>query len=741
MSRARSVTAVVGGLVMVLGALLAAPQPASAQQSGFLVSVRTGGVMAVLATDPAMAPFGAEEELLVRSTRGGYQVVMTGEDAQPRLTASGNCRATGSQPSREVTCEGIVTSLTIDYVILRTSTITVVTAPISTTFLGGLGNDEFYGGPGNDMVYGNWGDDVLFGDDEDGPYGDDLIVGGIGSDLIDGVGGSNEIKARDGEKDFRVQCADASIPGASGIGIWDIGLDVPINCSPVPPDQPRDFAATVGSWRNNQRIRVNFTWSQPRADAPPIDGYTLVYPTGDKQTDIAVKSLPADATSWEVDLTSSITPGRKLAILQAKGTAGGVASATVEFTIPPRLAAPAMTRVEVGTDLFETQEGLYVTWTLPRVPDALTLRGIEVERRVPAEYRSGPEWRFLADVSPKDRWFLDPCVPPGLSLDYRVRAYYLATGTDLVFTSEWRQASGMQLGFMSGKAPAPSVPDIIFTGISPEGNLPRADQSAGVRVDFNGAVPRASDCFGLAYDVDYSQRKPSSEIESNFMALGSVNPREEGKPAGADRVLNSHFRLGAGAIGQFVRARIQSRWSLDRIWQQRHGAGFNDQVLAMGMSVARLSRYISDEAQTRVPVYLSNDGATVRNLRVDWRDGLGLRVAWDAPDASNPNTVNLRGYEVCLLNVQQYVYSTDYPTLSFVRCWITAPDQRVFTPSAEDWCPAQSRFAVFYGCASYRRYMFAQVRPWVGETKAESVFPINVWSDWNRNTFVAARPS
>lgn len=739
MSRARSMAAAVGSVAIMLGSLIAAPQSASAQQGGFVVSL-TNGVMTVLATDPAMAPFGAEEELLVRSSPGIYQVVMTGEDAQPRLTASGTCRATGSQPTREVTCGGTVSRLLIDYLILRTSTVTVVTAPVSTTFIGGLGDDEFYGGPGHDMIYGNAGDDVLFGDDEDGPYGDDIIVGGIGSDLIDGVGGSNEIQARDGVKDFRVQCADPSIPGASGIGTWDIRLDVPINCSPAPPDQPRDFAAAVGTWRNNEKIRVNFTWSRPRADAPPIDGYTLTYQIGDEEDDIAVKSLPADATSWEVDLTSSVTPGKKTAFLTAEGTAGGRSSTEVEFTIPPRLAAPPVANVEVVTDVFETLEGLFITWTLPRVPDALTLRGIEVERRVPSQYRSGPEWRFLADLSPRYRSFLDPCVPPNLTLDYRVRAYYVAKGTDLVYTSEWRQASGMQLGFKGGKAPAPSRPDIIFSGITPE-IAARADQTARVRVDFNGTVPSGSACFGLAYDIDYSTREPSSELASNFMPLGSVNPREEGKPAGADRVLNSHFRLGPGAIGEVVRMRVHARWSLDRIWQQKHGAGFNDQVLALGMSVARLSRYISDEVQAQLPVYISNDGATVRNLLVRWRDDLGLRVTWDAPEASNPNSVNLRGYEVCLFNVQPFVYSNDYPTLSFVRCWITAPDQRVFTPSAEDWCPAQSRFAIFYGCASYRKYMFAQVRPWVGETKAEIVFPVNVWGDWNRNTFVAARPS
>ena len=86
------------------------------------------------------------------------------------------------------------------------------------------------------------------------------------------------------------------------------------------------------------------------------------------------------------------------------------------------------------------------------------------------------------------------------------------------------------------------------------------------------------------------------------------------------------------------------------------------------------------------------------------------------------------------------VYHGDYPTLSHHRCWITARDQRSLTPSLEDWCPSSSQVAIYYGCGSQARYMFVQVRPWVGAVKAESVFPTSVWTDWNRNTFAYARP-
>ncbi|MFM7212040.1 MAG: hypothetical protein ACKOYQ_08590 [Actinomycetota bacterium] len=52
------------------------------------------------------------------------------------------------------------------------------------------------------------------------------------------------------------------------------------------------------------------------------------------------------------------------------------------------------------------------------------------------------------------------------------------------------------------------------------------------------------------------------------------------------------------------------------------------------------------------------------------------------------------------------------------------------------WCPS---LAV---CALQARNFFVQVRPWVGVQRPQSIGTSStVWVDWNRNTFVTARPA
>lgn len=98
----------------------------------------------------------------------------------------------------------------------------------SETLDGGLGDDLLVGGRGDDALNGFAGNDVLSGENGNdtlrgafgadrlfgGPSGDrlaggpddDLLKGQAGSDVMKGKGGIDRIGARDGERDFKINC-------------------------------------------------------------------------------------------------------------------------------------------------------------------------------------------------------------------------------------------------------------------------------------------------------------------------------------------------------------------------------------------------------------------------------------------------------------------------------------------------------------------------------------------------------
>ncbi|MGA1498641.1 MAG: hypothetical protein ACO38Y_12670, partial [Steroidobacteraceae bacterium] len=585
---------------------------------------------------------------------------------------------------------------------------------------GGQSNDYLVGGGGNDSMFGGPGDDYL-----DGGAGDDYIEGEQGRDDMRGGSGSNSIDAADGIADIRVDCG-----GVPALLDFDKGLDKPTNCGDDPtPIPPAGLTASVGEWQDNG-LPVTFTWSPPATGSPDVDTYLLTTPTS--ATGQTTETLPGTTTSWQTLLPRTVPAGNYSATLTARNTAGESAPAVIAFDVPaqPGPVPAPVGNLAVARDPAAT--GLSISWSKPAVPENLELQYYQVERRVPIEYRAGSEWRLLG--TPLATGFVDRCVPPGLTMEYRVRAYYLEKDTQRVYLSDWRDASGRNPGFPS-PAPDPTPAELLFNGITPEDGA-RGSQRALVKVAFNGQQQGDADCFAIDHEVTYSLQPTTGSLPSAFSTLGVFVGRSQTPGTG---LLQRVFPLGPAAFDRYVNIRVQSRWALDALWQRRHGQGFNDNVFALANTVARASA--SKPVPSPWRIYTSNAGAKVGNLQVAWRDDAGLRITWDAPSDANPNAINGRGYEVCIYTVLNYVYLDDYPTLSHHRCWITARDQRVLTPSLADWCPPWSRVAQFYGCGSNARYMFAQVRPWVGSVRAEPVFPTSVWTDWNRNTFAYARPA
>jgi len=376
------------------------------------------------------------------------------------------------------------------------------------------------------------------------------------------------------------------------------------------------------------------------------------------------------------------------------------------------------------------QSSLTVSWSKPKEPSGLTLQRYDVERRVPAIFRKGADWQVVG--SPSAPLHLDPCVPPGMKFDYRVRAIYVDPGTQRVYDSDWRETSGTLFSF-PGPAPATTPAEVTFEGIRPEDG-PLQNRRAHMKVAFNGELSSFSSCFAMEHDVQARLTpSPFPDVKTNFTTAGVIGGRTKDD---GPRLLQRTFALGPAAFERTIAVGVRSRWALDWWWKLRYGEQFNDLVTS---SIGAFSRDRPTFIESPWLIHTSNAGVKVRNLKLTWRDNLGLRATWDAPADNTPSVVNVRGYEVCFYTTQRYVYLDDYPTVSHIKCWITARDQRVLTPSRDDWCPPFTYVSPDF-CARAAANVFVQVRPWVGSAQAQSIYPGSVWTDWNRNTFEFARP-
>ena len=110
-------------------------------------------------------------------------------------------------------------------------TITVTATEISTSILGGTGNDRITGGSGRDTIEGGDGNDTISGGSGDtvnvlsGGIGNDTITGGQGNDVIDGgeghdslngSGGNDSIFGRNGNDTINGGDSDDRIRGGAG---------------------------------------------------------------------------------------------------------------------------------------------------------------------------------------------------------------------------------------------------------------------------------------------------------------------------------------------------------------------------------------------------------------------------------------------------------------------------------------------------------------------------------------------
>ena len=701
-----------------------APKPRAAAPT-FEVGT-SGSTLTVTAQGPSGA-FGADEELVLSKVADGYRVSMNGEDAQERLVAASPCIGDGAQATTSVVCPVTVTSARFDYQALTSATLTAVTTGIDVTFLGGSGPDEFYSSSGNDNLNGGAGDDVLFGDDEDGPYGNDTITGGVGVDVIDAFGGTNVVYAKDGIADTRVQCADPDIPGSSGKATWDVGLDKPIACEAIGevPDKPKDFKATVGQWKgtgDNATIDVTFSWAKPTASQPTVKSYDLIVRAATGTLNYAVSD--GSATSKVVTFSAKEVPSNSYtAYLTARNSGEMSDPAVTTFSTVPKLN-PA--RDVKATALSDRRQGINVTWTAPADSPGVTLTGYTIQRRVPAELREGPEWRDMITLGATSVTWVDPCLPPNLAVTYRVTPTYEITPSKTPTPGASAEVTAVSPSFVE-RPPAPTSSRVDFNG-----NFMINGRPIQVFLEATTSGPQVDvgECFGINYEYYHSG--------SSFVGVDS-QPRGT---RGATATSYPALYLSGIQADRALSFRVNSAWVIDAEWRRSYGAGWNYENVK-DLAVLSVGNKSSAAVDAAGSVYTSTSGVSVSNLTVKRDAGtFDYRVAWTPPPSSDPNTANVRGYEVCSYSLINGVYTglrinPKFPTYTTkMRCRVVSPSATTTTLEQAHWCPS---LAV---CALQARNFFVQVRPWVGVQRPQSIGTSStVWVDWNRSTFVTARPA
>ncbi|MBJ7519337.1 MAG: hypothetical protein JHC84_06550 [Solirubrobacteraceae bacterium] len=90
--------------------------------------------------------------------------------------------------------------------------------PLTTTLLGGVGNDVIFGTPGPDTIIGRDGNDELYGNE-----GDDYVDGEYGNDTLRGGPGTDELHGRDGDDVVLGNEGDDRIYGERGNDILNGG--------------------------------------------------------------------------------------------------------------------------------------------------------------------------------------------------------------------------------------------------------------------------------------------------------------------------------------------------------------------------------------------------------------------------------------------------------------------------------------------------------------------------------------
>jgi len=702
-----------------------AKQPRAAGPT-FEVGV-SGTGLTVTAQGPS-GDFGADEELVLSKVADGYRVFMNGEDAAARLVAVAPCVGDGSQATTSVICPATVTIAVINYTILTSATLTAVTTGLNVRFTGGSGDDEFYSSSGNDKLNGGPGNDILYGDDEDGPYGNDTITGGSGVDVIDAFGGTNVVYAKDGIADKRVQCADPDIAGSSGTATWDVGKDEPIHCGQADevPDRPEDFRASVGQWKgtgDNATIDVTFTWKKPTASQPTVTSYNLVIPRAATGT-LTYAISDGSATSKVVAFSAKEVPSASYtAILTARNVDEESQPAVTYFSTAPKLNP---VRDVKATALSDRRQGIKVTWVAPTDSPAATLTGYTIQRRVPTDLREGPEWRDMITLGATSVTWVDPCLPPNVAVTYRVTPMYDVPGSKTTAPGPSADVPAFSPSFVE-RPPAPTSSRVDFNG-----NFTINGRPIQVFLEATTTGPQVDvgECFGINYEYYQSG--------NSFVGVDS-QPRGT---RGATATSYPALYLSGIQADRALSFRVNSAWVIDAEWRRSYGAGWNYEWVK-DLAVLSVGNKSSASLNATGSVYTSTTGVSVNNVSVKRDAGtFDYRVSWTPPPSSDPNAANICGYEVCSYSYTDGVYSGLATNPKFrtyttkMRCRIVSSSTTTTTLEQAFWCPS---LAV---CALQARNFFVQLRPWVGVQRPQTIGTSStVWVDWNRNTFVTARPA
>lgn len=725
-------------LALISGLLLSSPGAAVAASQS--ITVGANGDILTIEALASITGFQPDETLVVRDAAAGYSVALIGEDAQPRLVATLPCTGSGS----EVICpRGAIDSIDVDYTRATASTQTVIQVPLDVTFQGGSADDYFQSSSGNDSLNGGPGDDVLFGDDEEGPFGDDTITGGPGDDIMYGYGGTNTLYAEDGERDSRVECADPDIAGSSGQATWDENLDRPIQCAKLDrrPGPPRDFEDAPVGWLAD-RFTVGFNWNPPSFNADRVTGYRLTIQRGGKT--ITNQTYRAQTTSALVYLNQP-SPGEYLASLVA--IAGNEESdpTTRTFSVYEQLSIPNVKSLRISAPR-DPRSAVQLKWGAPegKIPGSNVnfsqfVTGYQIERMARDDFWSGPPQ--LIDLEPNRRIFTDSCVPPGVPMFYRIRVKYRIFGApEDSYSDTWLERWAQSV--FVPKTPRPTTVSTGVAAVIPT-DTPTVSGTMADRVtvtsSITGGLAASGECFGVLHQL---QDKQTGRTYASF--------DERARPGVSDqRVGPRRFEVAMGNTSTQAFT-MRSQRSLDQTWQQNYGQGFS----AAGIAGANylLSQY-SSVAAVDLPgtsIYSGGGvGVKVRNLTAAWEQGSKVRVTFDPPDPKNPNSTNVRGYEICIMTDRARVHNGDYPTTSRIICSIHVPEnistgvdstRITWEFDRNSWCTPGGYYYMAKMCPLLVPDVYVQVRPWVGSVRLLAYFDGTVWEDWNRNTWVAVKP-
>lgn len=230
-----------------------------------------GTSVLVLTAGVNIEAFAARESLSVSPSGQGIEAIALSGGKRLWTTVPSCTKAPATAPVQVLTCKGKFTEVRFDYSAASVATKSAVNGQLTTTFVGGSGDDELSssmgdddisggagndklngnkgadtirGGPGNDGVYGGDGSNVLFGEDGtdtvSGGINDDRIDGGPGADTLLGGGGANFVMAKDDTRDS-VVCGTGTPQSTAR---YDKGLDSVSYCTDA-PDETNTFEVAI----------------------------------------------------------------------------------------------------------------------------------------------------------------------------------------------------------------------------------------------------------------------------------------------------------------------------------------------------------------------------------------------------------------------------------------------------------------------------------------------------------------